>query len=134
MENTITFSVTAYSLKSLGLNNIFPLSSPAHLLATKNDQQDLVFLDNLSTYCYFILMKTLGVGELKKHFSSILDDLRQGEEIGISFGKKHELVAVLVPAEKYYKKKKRKLGILQDKASFEMKENFKISDEELFDS
>ena len=76
-------------------------------------------------------MKILAVGELKKHFSEVLDDIKKGEEIGISFGKKHELVAILVPAKKYYKKKKRKLGLLKDKASFELKENFKITDDEL---
>lgn len=79
-------------------------------------------------------MKTLAVGELKKHFSEVIDNVRDGEEIGISFGKKHELVAVIVPANKYYKKNKRKLGLLKDKATFEIKDDFKISDEELFTS
>jgi len=46
-------------------------------------------------------MKTLAVGELKKHFSEVIENVRDGEEIGISFGKKHELVAVIVPANKY---------------------------------
>ena len=75
-------------------------------------------------------MKTLQVGELKKYFSKVLDDVRNGEEVGISFGKKHELVAVLVPISKYKKKNKRKLGLLKDKASFEISKDFKISDEE----
>ncbi|MFW5879485.1 MAG: type II toxin-antitoxin system Phd/YefM family antitoxin [bacterium] len=76
-------------------------------------------------------MKTLQVGDLKRNFSEVLNDVKNGKEIGISYGKKHELVAVLVPVKKYYKKNKRKLGLLKDKASFEIKGNFKISDDEL---
>jgi prevent-host-death family protein len=78
-----------------------------------------------------MLMKTLQVGELKSRFSSVLEAVRRGEEIAISFGKRKERLAVIVPYSKYKKGVQRKLGILKNKASFELHEGFKISDEEL---
>lgn len=83
---------------------------------------------------YIVFMKSLQVGELKRKFSEILDDIRQGEEITITFGKKKEKVAVLVPFGKYAKKNKRKLGLLENKASFRIKNDFEISDEEFLNS
>jgi len=78
-------------------------------------------------------MKTLQVGELKRNFSEILDEVRNGEEIAISYGKKKELVAIIVPIAKYQKKNKRKIGALQGKASFKTSKDFKITEDELFD-
>jgi prevent-host-death family protein len=46
-------------------------------------------------------MKTLSVGELKKSFSEVIKEVRQGEEVAVSFGKKKERIAVLIPFEKY---------------------------------
>lgn len=76
-------------------------------------------------------MKTLQVGELKAKFSKVLEYLKNGEEITISFGKKKEKIAVIVPYSKYKKGINRKLGILKNKASFKIHKDFKISDEEL---
>ncbi len=78
-------------------------------------------------------MKTLQVGELKKRFSEVLDKVRNGEEIAVSYGKKKELVAVIVPISKYQKKNKRNIGILAGKAGFKASKDFKISEEEIFD-
>ena len=76
-------------------------------------------------------MKTLQVGELKAKFSKVLDYIKNGEEVTISFGKKKEKLAVIVPYSKYKKGINRKLGILKNKASFEIHDGFEISDEEL---
>ena len=75
-------------------------------------------------------MKTLQVGEFKKKFSEVLDNIRQGEAITITFGKKKEKLAVLIPYFLYKKKNKRRLGLLEKKASFSISNDFKISDEE----
>ncbi len=77
-------------------------------------------------------MKTLQVGELKSKFSKVLDYIKNGEEVTISFGKKKEKLAVIVPYSKYKKGIHRKLGILKNKASFEIHNDFKITDEKLF--
>jgi len=79
-------------------------------------------------------MKNLQVGEFKSKFSKVLEDIKKGREITISFGKKKEKIAVIIPYSKYKKSINRKLGILENKASFKIKENFSISDEELFNS
>jgi len=75
-------------------------------------------------------MKTLTVGKLKSQFSSIVKDLRNGKEITIEYGKNHQKLGVIIPYSKY-KMKKRKIGILDGKASFKIKDNFKMTTEEL---
>lgn len=85
----------------------------------------------MTTSSYIIYMKNLQVGEFKSKFSKVLEDIKKGEEITISFGKKKEKIAVIVPYSKYRKKIHRKLGILGNKASFEIIGEFSISDEEL---
>jgi len=79
-------------------------------------------------------MKTFKVGEFKSKFSNIIKNVEQGDEIVISYGKKGERVAVLIPYYKYKLKNKVKLGILKNKASCHIKKNFKISDEEFLNS
>ena len=75
-------------------------------------------------------MRTCTVGIFKSQFSEILDEVLHGHEIAISYGKKKETVAVLIPF-KQYKKKKRKLGLLKNKARFTIKSDFKISEQDL---
>lgn len=77
-------------------------------------------------------MKTLQVGELKSKFSKVLEYIKSGGEVIISFGKKREKIAVIVPYSKYKKGIQRKLGILKHKASFDIQGDFKITDKELF--
>jgi len=75
-------------------------------------------------------MKTLPVGELKTHFSEILDKIKSGEEIIITYGKKKESIAVIVPYNKYKKKNKIKIGLLKDK-KMKINDDFTITEEEL---
>ena len=76
-------------------------------------------------------MKNLQVGEFKSKFSKVLEDIKKGEEITISFGKRKEKIAVIIPYSKYKNNIHRKLGILEKKASFEISDDYNISDEEL---
>ena len=76
-------------------------------------------------------MKTFSVAHVKTNLSSILKEVKSGEEIAISFGKKKELIAVIVSYNAYKQSKKRKLGTLKGKMSVEFKEDFKMSDDEL---
>lgn len=76
-------------------------------------------------------MQTMTVGEVKAHFSEVLDLVQKGEDVIISFGKKKEKVAVLVPFSHYQGKPRRMLGLLEGKATFTMRDDFAISDEEL---
>ncbi len=78
-------------------------------------------------------MKTMTVAKLKAQFSSVLDDVRNGEEVVIEYGKSHEKLGVIVPYEKY-KPQKRKLGVLEHKAEYKVGKKFNITDEELLSS
>lgn len=74
-------------------------------------------------------MKAMSVGELKTHFSEVLQRVLAGEEIGIMYGRKKEIVAKLVP-KSAAKKPKRKLGILEGKGKVTFHDDFKITEEE----
>ena len=76
-------------------------------------------------------MQTMTVGEVKAHFSEVLDIVQKGEDVVISFGKKKEKIAVLVAFSHYQGKPQRTLGLLEGKASFSLKDEFAVSDEEL---
>jgi antitoxin (DNA-binding transcriptional repressor) of toxin-antitoxin stability system len=87
-------------------------------------------LDKLTMTGYIISMKTMQVAELKAHFSEVLEEIKKGEEIAVSYGRKKETVAVLVPYKYYRTNRKRKLGLLKGKGTVEFKGDFKITDEE----
>ncbi|MBI5483910.1 MAG: type II toxin-antitoxin system Phd/YefM family antitoxin [Deltaproteobacteria bacterium] len=76
-------------------------------------------------------MQTMTVGHFKSHFSQVLDFVHNGEDIIISYGKRKEKIAVLVPYDRYAGKPERTLGLLADKASFSVPTDFKINDDEL---
>lgn len=75
-------------------------------------------------------MKTLPVAEVRKNFSALLKDVKLGHEIGITFGRKKETIAVIVPIDEYTRLKTRKLGTLEGKVTVEFSENWAITDEE----
>jgi len=79
-------------------------------------------------------MKTMQIGKLKSDFSKVLEDVKNGEEIVISYGKKNEKIAVIVPYRKYALKNSRKLGILEGKATYRFNGDFSMSEEEFLDS
>jgi prevent-host-death family protein len=74
-------------------------------------------------------MKTLPVGELKTHFSEVLSDVKAGEEVVITYGKKKESIAVIIPYAEYKKKNSIRLGLLKDK-KMKIRDDFAISEEE----
>jgi len=76
-------------------------------------------------------MQTMTVGHFKSNFSHVLELVQHGEDIVISYGKKKEKIAVLVPFDRYEGKPKRNLGLLSGKASFSISPDFKISDDEM---
>ena len=75
-------------------------------------------------------MKTMSVGELKTHFSEVLKEVEAGEKVAITFGKKKEIKAFLVPKEEEIKP--RKLGLLQGKKYF-LREDFGVTTNEEFE-
>ena len=61
-------------------------------------------------------MITMTVGEFKTHFSDVIAQVKAGEEIAVTYGKKKEVVGYFMPEKP--QKPKRKLGILEGKATF----------------
>lgn len=90
-------------------------------------------LDNLSSIVYAFIMKTIAVAELKAHFSALLKEIEEGNEIVVSFGRKKEKLAVIVPYATYMQRQQRRLGSLQGKGPLVMK-GFAMDDEELLKS
>lgn len=79
-------------------------------------------------------MKTLQVGEFKRRFSEVLDSVRDGDEVAITYGKKREKVAILMPFDKYRKKNKRKLGLAEQNGSCVFHDDYEITDDEFLQS
>jgi antitoxin (DNA-binding transcriptional repressor) of toxin-antitoxin stability system len=76
-------------------------------------------------------MQTMTVGHFKAHFSHVIDLVQQGEDVVISYGKKKQKIAVLVPFDRYEGKPQRTIGLLAGKASFSISGDFKLGDDEL---
>lgn len=74
-------------------------------------------------------MEIMSVGDFKANFSEALKKVLAGETIGISYGKRKEIVARLVP-KATTKKARRKIGILEGKGKVNFGEDFKISEED----
>lgn len=78
-------------------------------------------------------MKTIAVAELKANFSTFLKEIEEGNEIVVSFGRKKEKLAVLVPYATYMQRRQRTLGSLKGKGALVM-QDFAMDDEELLRS
>ncbi len=80
-------------------------------------------------------MKTLPVGQFKSQFSSVVDDLRRGEEVMITYGRKREPLATIVPQSKIKKPDYSvKIGDLEAKGWKYKMYDFEMTDEEFLNS
>jgi antitoxin (DNA-binding transcriptional repressor) of toxin-antitoxin stability system len=74
-------------------------------------------------------MKAMTIGEIKTHFSEILQEVQKGKKVGILYGKTKKPIAMIVPYEEG--KKERKIGILDGKIKIEFRKDFEMTSEEL---
>ena len=74
-------------------------------------------------------MNTVTVTEFKHHFSSVINQVRQGREFVLQYGKNHENVAVILPFPAV-STPERKLGILQNRGPLVIADDFQLSEEE----
>jgi antitoxin (DNA-binding transcriptional repressor) of toxin-antitoxin stability system len=79
-------------------------------------------------------MKIVSLAEAKTHFSAVLKDVGLGNEVAISYGKKKETIAVIIPYEAWKKSKKRQLGTLEGTVTVKFSRDFSVTDEELINS
>lgn len=77
-------------------------------------------------------MKQMTVGDFKAQFSSVLEEVMQGEEIQILYGRAKKPVARFTKFTESNKRKKRPLGMYNEKASYWEDENFEFTPETLF--
>ena len=75
-------------------------------------------------------MKTMQSAKAKTHFSAVLKDVLAGNEVGITYGKKQETIAVIIPFDDWKKNQKRKLGTLEGKATVTFADDWKMTEEE----
>jgi antitoxin (DNA-binding transcriptional repressor) of toxin-antitoxin stability system len=75
-------------------------------------------------------MKAMAVGEIKTHFSEILEKVKNGEKVGILYGKAKKPVAMIIPYNEG-KRIERKIGILDGKIKIEFRDDFEMTSEEL---
>ena len=73
-------------------------------------------------------MKTMTVGEFKTHFSDVLQQVKGGEKIAVTFGKKKEVVGYFLPELPQHTN--RILGILEGKANAVFSDDFKMTDDD----
>lgn len=76
-------------------------------------------------------MGVMTIGEIKARFSEVLDSVRRGETVIISYGKKREKVAAIVPYARVAASSPRPLGLLRGKARCRIAKNFSITDEQM---
>ncbi|EKJ88353.1 toxin-antitoxin system, antitoxin component, PHD family [Leptospira meyeri serovar Hardjo str. Went 5] len=74
-------------------------------------------------------MKSYAVGELKSHFSEVLEIVKKGEKVGILFGKNKKTIAMIVPISQKTDAK-RKIGLLDGKVKISFEKDFSITEEE----
>ncbi|MGE8723374.1 type II toxin-antitoxin system Phd/YefM family antitoxin [Leptospira terpstrae] len=74
-------------------------------------------------------MKSYAVGELKSHFSEVLEYVKKGEKVGILFGKNKKTIAMIVPINQK-SDAKRKIGLLDGKVKITFEKDFSITEEE----
>ena len=69
-------------------------------------------------------MKTLSVGEFKAQFSAVIEWVKAGEEIVVTYGKQRKVIGHFHP-ESSKKLGKRKPGMYNNLKGFKMADNFK---------
>ena len=75
-------------------------------------------------------MKTMTVGEFKTHFSEVMEQVKAGISIAVTFGRKKEVIGYFVPDTGKASDTKRKLGILEGKAKVTFNDDFEMTEEE----
>ena len=77
-------------------------------------------------------MKTMTVGELKAQFSEVLRQMiKSGEPVAISYGKKKEKIAAIVPYSQIMPQAERSLGVMKGRARCVIHDDFALGDNEL---
>lgn len=78
-------------------------------------------------------IKKMTVGDFKSHFSEVIEWVKSGKKVAVTYGKKKEIVGYFVPQNQEIEEK-RNLGKLEGKASVVFQDDFKMTEEEFLGS
>ncbi len=73
-------------------------------------------------------MKTMSATAFKAHFSDLIEQVKAGETIAVTYGKKKEIIGYFV--RELPSKRKIKLGLLEGKVKVTFAPDFKMTTEE----
>ncbi len=80
------------------------------------------------------IMRDMQVAELKTNFSDVLEFVRKGGKVAINYGRSRKKLAVIIPYREYHGAKKRRIGVMENRATYSIKKNFTISDNDFLSS
>lgn len=78
-------------------------------------------------------MKTISVSDFETNFSKVIEQVKSGEQITVTNEKAEQIIGYFLP-EISSPKTKRKLGLLEGKATVVFHDDFKMTDEEFLNS
>ena len=81
---------------------------------------------------YNLIMLKMTVGELKAQFSTVIDEVKQGNSVEVLYGRLKKPLAVISPVDTIEKKKRRIPGLWVGKGKLEEVDGGKITLEEFF--
>jgi antitoxin (DNA-binding transcriptional repressor) of toxin-antitoxin stability system len=73
-------------------------------------------------------VRVLPSTEVQNHLATLLRKVQTGSGIAITFGKKREIIAVIVPYVNYKRSRKRRLGTLKGKMKVIFAKDFTMAD------
>ncbi len=71
----------------------------------------------------------MNVGKFKARFSEVIEWVKKGNMVAVTYGKNKEIVGYFIP-ELPTSDEKRQLGILKGKATVHFEDDFKITEDE----
>jgi prevent-host-death family protein len=76
-------------------------------------------------------MDTLPLAQAKARFSAVIEEVMGGGEVAVSYGRKRQTVAVIMPFERWKRLTQRQLGTLQGRGTLTFADDFPMTEEEL---
>ena len=81
---------------------------------------------------YNLIMLKMTVGELKAQFSTVIDEVKQGNSVEVLYGRLKKPLAIISPVKQEEPKKRRVIGTLAHLGKLEEVDGGKITLEEFF--
>lgn len=73
-------------------------------------------------------MRIMTTADVKAHFAEVLERVKSGETVIVSYGRRKEKIAAIVPYAQVATQGPRPLGLLQGKVRYRIGDDFAITD------